>query len=130
MGFTCRAAKKKELPASYVLLRWRAGAVLLFHLNRQDELPSRRRERKRSRPTPAQVVKPRKRWYNDHQMAKSIENSIDFAAKRQVWQRMIPRIIRMMFIAMIIGQNSHAVLLRRKTTRRKTPSFFAIFSSL
>jgi len=28
--------------------------------------------------------------YNDHRMAKSIENSIDFAAKRQVWQRMIP----------------------------------------
>jgi hypothetical protein len=27
--------------------------------------------------------------YNDHRMAKSIENSIDFAAKRQVWQRMI-----------------------------------------
>ena len=27
--------------------------------------------------------------YNDHRMAKSIEASIDFAAKRQVWQRMI-----------------------------------------
>ena len=27
---------------------------------------------------------------NDHRMAKSIENSIDFAAKRQDWQRMIP----------------------------------------
>ena len=26
---------------------------------------------------------------NDHRMAKSIENTIDFAAKRQVWQRMI-----------------------------------------
>ena len=26
---------------------------------------------------------------NDHRMAKSIEDSIDFAAKRQVWQRMI-----------------------------------------
>ena len=25
--------------------------------------------------------------YNDHRLAKSIENSIDFAAKRQVWQR-------------------------------------------
>jgi len=29
--------------------------------------------------------------YNDHRMAKSIEGSIDFAAKRQVWQRMIYR---------------------------------------
>ena len=30
-------------------------------------------------------------WYNhnDHRMAKSIEDSIDFAAKQQVWQRMI-----------------------------------------
>ena len=27
--------------------------------------------------------------YNDHRMAKSIDDSIDFAAKRQVWQRMI-----------------------------------------
>ena len=27
--------------------------------------------------------------HNDHRMAKSIENSIDFAAKRLVWQRMI-----------------------------------------
>jgi hypothetical protein len=27
--------------------------------------------------------------YNEHQMAKSIEDSIDFAAKRQAWQRMI-----------------------------------------
>ena len=27
--------------------------------------------------------------YNDYRMAKSIEESIDFAAKRQVWQRMI-----------------------------------------
>ena len=26
--------------------------------------------------------------YNDHRTAKSIESSIDFAAKRQVWQRM------------------------------------------
>ena len=30
-----------------------------------------------------------KGFYNDHRMAKSIEDSIDFAAKRQVWQRMI-----------------------------------------
>ena len=27
--------------------------------------------------------------YNDYRMAKSIEDSIDFAAKQQVWQRMI-----------------------------------------
>ena len=27
--------------------------------------------------------------YNDRWMAKSIDDSIDFAAKRQVWQRMI-----------------------------------------
>jgi len=27
--------------------------------------------------------------YNDYRMAKSIESSIDFAAKRLVWQRMI-----------------------------------------
>ena len=37
-------------------------------------------------------------WYNEHRMAKSIEDSIDFAAKRQIWQRMILRIIRAMFI--------------------------------
>ena len=28
-------------------------------------------------------------YYNDHRKAKSIEYPIDFAAKRQVWQRMI-----------------------------------------
>jgi metal-dependent hydrolase (beta-lactamase superfamily II) len=28
--------------------------------------------------------------HNDHRMGKSIDNSIDFAAKRQVWQRTIP----------------------------------------
>ena len=28
--------------------------------------------------------------YNDYRIAKSIKDSIDFAAKRQVWQRMIP----------------------------------------
>ncbi|MBR2831808.1 MAG: hypothetical protein IKE57_02640 [Oscillospiraceae bacterium] len=44
-------------------------------------------------------------------MAKSIEDSIDFAAKRQVWQRMILKIIRPMLIAMSIWQNSKAVLL-------------------
>ncbi|MBQ7473429.1 MAG: hypothetical protein IJS79_03665 [Oscillospiraceae bacterium] len=52
--------------------------------------------------------------YNDHRMAKSIEDSIDFAAKRNVWQRMILFIIRPMLIAMSIWQNSFAVLLRSK----------------
>jgi hypothetical protein len=63
-------------------------------------------------------------------MAKSIEDSIDFAAKRQVWQRMIHGIIRPMLIAMNIWQNSPAVLLRRKAARRKPFWFFAILSSL
>jgi hypothetical protein len=57
--------------------------------------------------------------YNDHRMAKSIGDSIDFAAKRQVWQRMIHGIIRPVLIAMSIWQNSKAVLLRRKAARRK-----------
>jgi len=52
-------------------------------------------------------------------MAKSIEDSVDFAAKRQVWKRMILKIIRPMRIAMCIWQNSAAVLLRRKAARRK-----------
>ena len=55
--------------------------------------------------------------YNEHRIAKSIKYSIDFAAKRSAWQRMIQRIIRPMLIAMIIGQNSLAVLLRRKAAR-------------
>jgi len=29
--------------------------------------------------------------YNDHRIAKSIKDSIDFAAKRQVWRRMIQK---------------------------------------
>ena len=66
------------------------------------------------------------RGYNDHRMAKSIGNPIDFAAKRQVWQRMILRIIRPMLIAMSIWQNSNAVLLRRKAARRKAFWLFAI----
>jgi hypothetical protein len=45
-------------------------------------------------------------------MAKSIEDSIDFAAKRQVWQRMILRIIRPILIAMKMAQKSAALLLR------------------
>ena len=57
---------------------------------------------------------------------KSIENSIDFAAKQQVWQRMIFQIIRPMLIAMNIWQNSLAVLLRRKAARRKAFWLFAI----
>jgi hypothetical protein len=63
-------------------------------------------------------------------MAKSIEVSIDFAAKRQVWQRMILSIIRPMLIAMNIWQNSRAVLLRRKAARRKASWLFAILYSL
>jgi len=59
-------------------------------------------------------------------MAKSIGDSIDFAAKRQVWQRMIHRIIRQMLIAMSIWQNSLAVLLRRSAARRKAFWLFAI----
>jgi len=59
-------------------------------------------------------------------MAKSIEDSIDFAAKRQGWQRMIQRILRPMLIAMNIWQNSAAVLPRRKAARRKAFWLFAI----
>ena len=63
---------------------------------------------------------------NDHRMAKSIAVSIDFAAKRQVWQRMILSIIRPMLIAMNIWQNSYAVLQRRKAARRKAFWLFVI----
>jgi hypothetical protein len=68
--------------------------------------------------------------YNDYRMAKSIEDSIDFAAKRHVWQRMIQGIIRPMLIAMNIRQNSCAVLLRHKVARRKAFWLFAILYSL
>ena len=64
----------------------------------------------------AKLVKRGKTRYNDHRMAKSIENSIDFVLK----------IIRPMLIAMSIWQNSHAVLLRSKAARRKAFSLFAI----
>jgi hypothetical protein len=37
--------------------------------------------------------------HNDHHLVKSVKDSIDFAAKRQVWQRMILWIIRPMLIA-------------------------------
>ncbi len=60
---------------------------------------------------------------NDHRMAKSIENSIGFAAKRQVWQRMILKIIRPMLIAMRIWQNSYTVLLRGEKLFRFSPSY-------
>ena len=63
---------------------------------------------------------------NDHRMAKSIEDSIDFAAKRQVWQRMIHGIIRTMLIAMNIWPNSYTVLLRGKAARQKAFWLFAI----
>jgi len=46
------------------------------------------------------------RYYNNHRIAKPIESSIGFAAKRQVWQRMILCIIRPMLIAMNIRQSS------------------------
>ena len=64
--------------------------------------------------------------YNDHRMAKSIEGSIDFAAKRQVWQRMTQRVIRPMLIEMNIWPNSYAVWLRGKAARRKALWLFAI----
>ena len=72
------------------------------------------------------LYKHRAACYNEHRMAKLIEESIDFAAKRQVWQRMILQIIRLMLIAMNIWQNSRAVLLRRKAARRKAFWLFAI----
>jgi len=52
-------------------------------------------------------------------MTKSIENSIDFAAKRQVWQRMIFEIIRSMLIAMRIWHSSRSAVLSSKAARRK-----------
>ena len=67
-------------------------------------------------------------YYNDYRIAKSIDYSIDFAAKRQVWQRMIFKIIRPMPIAMNIWQNSCAVLLRRKAARRKALCFSPSYS--
>jgi hypothetical protein len=63
---------------------------------------------------------------NDHRMAKSIELSIDFAAKRQVWQRMILSIIRPILNEMSIWQNSRSVLLRGKAALRKAFWLFAI----
>ena len=72
------------------------------------------------------LYKLRAACYNEHRMAKLIEESIDFAAKRQVWQRMILQIIRLMLIAMNIWQNSRAVLLRRKAARRKAFWLFAV----
>ena len=67
---------------------------------------------------------------NDYRIAKSIEDSIDFAAKRQVWQRMIHGIIRPMLTAMMKRKNSRAVLPRCKAARRKAFLLFAIISSL
>jgi hypothetical protein len=64
--------------------------------------------------------------YNDHRIAKSIENSIDFAAKRQVWRRMIQKIIRAMLIAMNIWRRRHAAALSRKAARRNALRRFAI----
>jgi len=67
---------------------------------------------------------------NDRCMAKAIEDSIDFAARRQVWRRMILCIVRPMLTAMNKWQNSRAVLLRRKTARRKAILLFAVLWSL
>ena len=66
------------------------------------------------------------RHYNDHRMAKSLENSIDFAAKRQVWQRMILIIIRGMLTAMNIWRSSTAAALSSKAARRNALRRFAI----
>jgi len=63
---------------------------------------------------------------NDHRITKSIESSIDFVAKRQVWQRMILKIIRAMFIAMNIWRRSKAAALSRKAARRNASRRFAI----
>ena len=64
--------------------------------------------------------------YNDHRKAKSIKDSIDFAAKRQVWRRMIQKIIRAMLIAMNIWRRRHAASLSRKAARRNALRRFAI----
>jgi len=58
-------------------------------------------------------------------MAKSIGLSIDFAAKRNVWQRMMQIIIRAMLIAMIIRQNSTAVLPCSRAARQNAEAHFA-----
>ncbi len=65
-------------------------------------------------------------YYNDYRIAKEIESSISFAAKRQVWQQMIERIICAMLIAMNIWPNSHAVGLSSKAARRNALWRFAI----
>jgi len=59
-------------------------------------------------------------------MAKSIEDSIDFAAKRQVWQRMILQIIRAMLITINIQRSSRAAALSSKAARRNALRRFAI----
>ena len=51
---------------------------------------------------------------------------MDFAAKRQVWQRMIIKIIHAMFIAMNIWRCSHAAALISKAARRNALQRFAI----
>ena len=64
--------------------------------------------------------------YNDHRIAKSIEDSIDFVTKRQVWRRMIQKIIRAMLIAMNIWRRSQAAALSSKAARRNALLRFAI----
>ena len=64
--------------------------------------------------------------YNDHRLSKSIENSIDFTAKRQVWQRMILLIIRAMLMAMNIWRSSTAAALSSEAARRNALWRFVI----
>jgi len=59
-------------------------------------------------------------------MAKSIDDSIDFAAKRQVWRRMIFKIIRAMLIAMNLWRRSGSAALSRKPARRNALRRYAI----
>ena len=64
--------------------------------------------------------------YNEYRMVKTIDYSIVFTAKRQVWRQMIESIICAMLVAMTIWQNSNAVLLRRKAARPKAFWLFTI----
>jgi len=68
--------------------------------------------------------------YNDHRIAKTIEDSIVFAAKQQVWQRMILQIIRAMPIAMTIWRRRIPAALSRKAARRNAWRRFANIWSL
>ena len=54
-------------------------------------------------------------------MAKSIENSIDFAAKRQVWQRMILKIIRPMQLFRFPPLYNHYTTAGQTLQSQKSP---------